>query len=81
MILFQLRYLFGRYLLNQNTVYGRRLSELAKPAEKWGLTTKYEPDMVKTDRDNDVTKWRLSMFYEKCQFGDVAVGDVTVGGG
>jgi len=40
------------------------------------LTTKYEPDMVKTDGDNDVTKCRISIFCQKCQ-----VGDVTVGGG
>jgi len=26
------------------------------------LTAKYEPDTVKTDRDNDVTKWRFSIF-------------------
>jgi len=58
-------------------VLGRRLSE-AKPAEGVGssalLTTKYEPDVVKTDRDNDVTKWRLSIFSEKCHVGDVTVG-------
>jgi len=41
-------------------VLGRRLTE-AMLAERKGiyplLTIKYEPDMVKTDRDNDVTKW------------------------
>jgi len=45
-------------------VLGRRLSE-AKSAEGGGrtplLATKYEPDVVKTDRDNDVTKWQLSI--------------------
>jgi len=60
-------------------VVGRQLSE-AKPAEEGGCsllpTAKYEQHMVKTDRDNDVTKWRFSIICKKCQ-----VGDVTVGGG
>jgi len=62
-------------------VYGRRLSE-AKPAKEGGctpsLTTKYEPDTVKTDRDNDVTKRRFLIFCEKCQVGDVTVCGVWV---
>jgi len=48
--------------------YGRRL-RFAQLAEKGGytllLTTKYEPDVVKSDRDNDVTKWRFSIFCEE----------------
>jgi len=30
--------------------------------------------LSKTDRDNDVTKWRFQIFCEKCQVGDVTVG-------
>jgi len=49
--------------------YGCRLSE-AKPAEKGEciplLTAKYELDMVKTDRDNDVTKCFFD-FWRKVQ--------------
>jgi len=60
-------------------VLDRRLSE-AKSAEEGSSTplliAKYEPDTVKTDRDNDVTKWWLSILGEKCQ-----VCDVTLGGG
>jgi len=60
-------------------VLGHRLSE-AKPADEGSctplLTAKYEPDTIKTDRDNDVTKWWFSIFGEKCQ-----VCDVTLGGG
>jgi len=50
------------------------LSE-AISAEKGGctLTAKYEPDMVITDRNNDVTKWRFSILYEKCQVSDVTL--------
>jgi len=31
------------------------------------VTTKYEPDMVKTDRDNDVIIWRFSIFCESAR--------------
>jgi len=62
--------------------YGYRMSE-AKPAGKGEciilLTTKYETNVVKTDRDNDVTKLRFSIdFCEKCHVGDVTVGDRRV---
>jgi len=56
------KYLFVFFKLWRDIpdVLGRRLSE-AKSAKEGKctllLTAKYEPDMVKTDRDNDVTKW------------------------
>jgi len=54
--------LFTYFFLNFGVIY-RMYQAAGWTAEEWGcvplLTTKYEPDMVKTDRDIEVGKWRF----------------------